>query len=245
MRAIRKKFATKRSAPKRARKPPRAHLLIIECDSRELASQGMHLGTGFSQIVRPLFPKKHIAIVRTSTEAKLQEDLAHVFREFGRFRTILIVGHSNPQELMLTSEGCRSWAAVGQWIKIFEPEFLFLAACEAGQSEAVRAVFDTVASLRQIYASPVSLYKIHTAPLGVLIFMLLWNGNIDPEQSQALRLVHYVLSGGQLYRWRRSEAGPGQELTGKLWDAVGTNLDFGPWDLLKKLEGLFPIPTKH
>lgn len=241
MPAVRRKSAIKRPA-KPARKPPRSHLLIIECDSQKLASQGMHLGTGFSQVVKALFPKKRIAIVQTSTEAKLKEDLAQVFTDYGRFRTILIVGHSDSQSLNFTAGTPRPWATVGAWIRIFEPEFLFLAACEAGRSEAVRNVFGTVESLRQIYASPVSLYRIHTAPLGVLIFMLLANGRINPEQSQALRLVHYVVSGGQLYRWRRNETGPGEELRGKLWDAVGNALNFGPWDLLERL---VPTPRTH
>ena len=205
----------------------------------------MHLGTGFSQLVRPLFPDKRIAIVQTSTEAKLGEDLAKVFQEFGRFRSILIVGHSNPQELALTSDGCRPWATIGHWIKIFEPEFLFLAACEAGKSEAVRSVFGVVPTLRQIYASPVTLYKTQTPPLAVLIFMLLWEGKIDPEQSKGLRGAHYILSGGQLYQWLKSEAGPGEELTGKLWDAVGQTFDFGPWDLVKRLEDLLPTGRKR
>ena len=224
----------RRSSPV-ARRTARAHLLVIECDSQKLARQGLHLGTAFGQVVKELFPNKRIAVVRTSTEAKLRTDLAEVFEKMGRFRTILIVGHSNSDELMLTSEGCRSWDTVGQWLKIFEPEFLFLAACEAGRSEAVRAVFDSADSLRRIYASPVTLYKIHTAPIGVLLYMLLANGKINPEQSQALRLVQYIVSGGQLYCWQRNETGLGQELTGKLWDAVGNTLDFGQWDLLEKL----------
>ena len=236
--AIRKRTTKRRSAPP-VRRRARAHLLVIECDSLKLASQGLHLGTGFGQVVKELFPDKRIAVVRTSTEGKLRSDLAKIFEEMGRFRTILIVGHSNSDELMLTSEGCRTWATVGQWVKIFEPEFLFLAACEAGQSAAVRDVFGRVDSLRQIYASPVTLYKIHTAPLGVLVYMLLADGRINPEQSRALRIVHYVVSGGQLYRWRRNESGPGQELKGKLWDAVGKALNFGPWDLF---ETLFPRP---
>lgn len=231
----RKKAPVKRRAAKRARKPPRAHLLIIECDSQKLTRQGLHLGSGFSDIVTKLFPRKRIATVRTSTEAKLGEDLAAAFKEYGRFRAILIVGHSNAQELALTSERARAWSAVGKWIEIFEPEFLFLAACEAGHSEAVRHVFDSAGSLRQIYGSPVTLYKLHTAPLGVIIFMLLANGKINPDQSQALRAAHYIMHGGQLYRWHRDETGLGQELKGKLWDAVGTALNFGPWDLLAKL----------
>jgi hypothetical protein len=241
MLAATRKRAIKRLPAPPARRPARAHLLVIECDSQRLASQGLHLGTAFGQVVKALFPNKRIAVVRTSTEDKLREDLAKVFEECGRFRNILIVGHSNPDELMLTSEGCRPWATVGQWLRILEPEFLFLAACEAGQSAAVRGIFGSVDSLRQIYASPVTLYKIHTAPLGVLVYMLLANGKINPDQSEALRMVHYIVSGGQLCRWRRNETGPGRELTGKLWDAVGNALNFGPWDLFERL---FPRPGR-
>jgi hypothetical protein len=64
--------------------------------------------------------------------------------------------------------------------------------------------------------------------LAFILYMLLANGKINPEQSQALRLVHYIVSGGQLYCWRKNETGPGQELTGKLRDAAGNTLNFGP-----------------
>ena len=131
-------------------------MLVIECDSPRLASQGLHLGTAFGQVVKKLFPKKRIAVVRTFTEDKLREDLAKVFEEYGRFRSIVIVGHSNNDGLMLTAEECRPWTTVGQWLKIFEPEFLFLERCEAGQSAAVRHVFGSVDSLRQVYGSPVT-----------------------------------------------------------------------------------------
>lgn len=80
-----------------------------------------------------------------------------------------------------------------------------------------------------------TLDKIHTAPLGLLVYMMLANGKINPDQSEALRMVHYIVYGGQLYRWHRNETGPGRELTGKLWDAVGNALNFGPWDLFEKL----------
>jgi hypothetical protein len=236
MPAPRKKATTKRRPAKPVRKPPRAHLLIIECESGKLARQGMHLGTGFSQIIKGWLPGKRVAIVQTSTEAKMADDLAKVFAEYGRFRSVLIVGHSDAELLNMTSDGPRPWATVGKWIKLFEPEFLFLAACEAGQSKAVRNVFESAGeNLRQIYACPVPLHKIHTAPMGVLIYMLLTQGKINPEQSQALRAVHYGLSGGQLFRWRRNETGPGEELRGKLWDVIGKTLYFGEWDLLKRL----------
>jgi hypothetical protein len=139
---------------------------------------------------------------------------------------------------MLTADGCRPWSTVGEWIKIFEPEFLFLAACEAGSSVAVRAVFTAVPTLKQVYGSPVPLFKIHTGPLAILIGMLLATGRVDAEQSQALRMAHYITSGGQVYLWRRSECGPGQEHTGQLWDVIGTSFDFGPWDWIGELVGV-------
>jgi hypothetical protein len=232
--------AKKRRMVKLQRKPARAHLLIIECDSQTLARQGMHLGTGFSQIVKALFPEKRIAIVQTSTEKKMAEDLARAYEEYGNFRTILIVGHSDAEELEMTADCSRPWATVGAWINKFEPESLFLAACEAGQSQAVRVLFSSVGkSLREIYACPVPLHKIHTAPMAVLIYMRLTQRNIDPQLSEALRVVHYGLAGGQLFRWRRTETGPGTELRGKLWDAVGKSFYFGEWDLLKKIENTF------
>jgi len=236
MPAARKKAPAKRRAPLAARKPTRAHLLIIECESQKLARQGLHLGTGLGKLIQDWLPGKRVAIVQTSTEKQMGEDLAKAFQKHGRFRSVLIVGHSDAELLNMTGDGPRPWATVGKWIKIFEPEFLFLAACEAGQSEAVRKVFDAAGpSLRQIYASPVALHKIHTAPMGVLILMLLTQGRINPEQSQALRLVQYMVHGGQLYRWRANETGPGEELKGKLWDSIGKTLYFGEWDLLKQL----------
>jgi hypothetical protein len=206
----------KRRYAQPARRLARAHLLVIECDSEKLARDAMNLGTPFGELVKGLFPNKRIAVVQTSTEKKLREDLANVFQEYGRFRSILIVGHSDAGGLKLTAEPLRSWDIVGKWLSLFEPEFLFLAACDAGRSVAVRELFASVGSLRQIYASPVTMYKIHTAPMGVLLCMLLANGKINPAQSQAMRTAHYILTGGQLFRWLRSESGPGEELRGPL-----------------------------
>jgi hypothetical protein len=229
----------KKPAPKptRAKKRPqtRAHLLIIECDSRRLSIDGLNLGSDFGNLVQTLFPEKRIAIVQTSTEQKLRDDLADVFKQHGRVRSILLVGHSNEAGLVLTGDGLRSWSVVGNWLQIFEPEFCFLAACRAGQSEAIRDLFKPMRKLRQIYASPAVLYKNQLPPLAVIIGMLLKDGKIDEDQSGALRLVNYFLTGGQLYRWKRAETGPGEEVKARLLDSVATLLDRGSWDLLERL----------
>jgi hypothetical protein len=182
-----------------------------------------------------VFPEKRIAIVQTFSEQRLTEDLADVFQDYGRVRSILVVGHSNEAGLVLTADGLRSWSVVGNWLQKFEPEFCFLAACRAGKSEAVRDLFKPIKTLRQIYASPAALYKNQTPPLAVLIGMLLRDGKIDEEMSGALRLVNYVFTGGQLYRWRRAETGPGEEVKGRLLDGVASLFDQGTWDLLERL----------
>jgi hypothetical protein len=218
------------------RRPTRAHLLIIECDAGKLAADGLYLGSPFGQLVQKVFPEKRIVVVQTSTKDKLKEDLANVVQTHGRFRSILIVGHSNEVGLTLTSDCRCGWTAVGNWLQIFEPEFVFLAACEAGRSEAVRGLFMPLRkTLRQVYASPVALHRSQTPSLAVLIVMLLMQGRIDEDQSGALRLANYVLTGGQLFRWKRGETGLGEELRARLWDGVASLFNRGTWDLLESL----------
>ncbi len=221
-----------RTSPSKPRRARRAHLLIIECDSRKLAADGLNLGTAFAQLARTLFPDKRIAVVKTTSEENLKEELAAAFHTHGRFRSILIVGHSDATGLMLTADGPRTWESVGKWLQIFEPEFCFLAACSAGNSEAVRGLFQPVKTLRHIYGSPVILHKIQTTPLGILIWMLLKDGRLDEDQSGALRIVNYAMTGGQIYRWKRADTGMGAEVQPKLWDGIAKVLDLGPWDLL-------------
>lgn len=240
--AARSKRAKLRPRQIRQRQPTRAHLLIIECDSQTLAADGLNLGTALARlantnVAKTLLRNKRIVLVKTSTEEKLKQDLADTLVKYGRFRSILVVGHSNAVELQLTTNDRYRWSAVGNWLQKFEPEFLFLAACRAGRSEAVRDVFKPIKTLHQVYASPALLHKNQTSPLAVLIGMLLTQGRIDEDQSGALRLANYVLTGGQLFRWKRGETGPGEEVKAHAWDGVASLLYRGSWDLL---ESLFP-----
>lgn len=216
------KSGTKRrkGAVKR-RRPPRAHLLIIECDSARLSATGLNIGSAFGELVKRTFPQKRVFVVRTSSEDKLKEDLAEALLKHGRFRSILIVGHSNEEELALTSNQLYTWPVVGNWLQVFEPDFMFLAACRAGTSASVRHLFKSISTLREIYASPINLRKDHAAPLALLIVCALAIGRIDEEISIASRGGSYLVTGGELFRWKRGETGAGQELRGTLWDIVG------------------------
>jgi len=59
--------------------------------------------------------------------------------------------------------------------------------------------------------------------------MLLKYGRIDEDQSGALRLANYVLTGGQVFRWKRAEVGPGDEMKARMLDAISSVLDRGSW----------------
>jgi len=207
-----------RRSAKKARRPARSHLLIIECDFRKLTADKLDFAAPFAAVIGRLFPNKRIALVQSSSESELASDLGRVFQQLGRFRSILIVGHSNESGLMLAADCLRSWHVVGKWLCKFEPEFCFLAACEAGRSAAVRELFAPVPTLRQIFASPVAVSLAQSTPLGLLICMLLKQSSIDEEGSGVLRIANYILTGGQLFRWKRQESGAGEELNGVLKD---------------------------
>src|SRR5260370_32259542 len=100
---------------------------MLESDSRKLAADGLNSSTVFANLAQGAFTNRQIVLVKTSTEDKLKEDLADTLKKYGRFRSILVVGHSNESELQLTTTDCYSWTAVANWLQIFEPEFLFLA----------------------------------------------------------------------------------------------------------------------
>ena len=120
---------------------------------------------------------------------------------------------------------------------MLEPQFVFLAACKAGRSEAVRSLFKSIQTLSQVYGFPVLLHKNQTPPLAVIISMLLINGKIDEDQAGALGLAHYPLTGAQLFRWKRWEMGPAEEVRARPLDSIASLLYRGAWDLV---EHLFP-----
>jgi hypothetical protein len=213
------------------RRRVRSDLLIIECNSEGLARDAMNLGTLFGKIMSVGLQGKRIALVQTSAIAKVKDQLDAAFASFGTFRSILIVGHSDATALDLAKDGSAAWGDVGRLLKRFRPKHLFLAACEAGRSEAVREIFESVDALEEIYASPVPLLKIHTAPMAVLIWMLLTKGKLTAEESAGLRIASFITWGVQTYCWRWDEFGPGKELELQSWDALATWLGTTSWDL--------------
>lgn len=204
------------------RRPPAAHLLVLECQAEKLAGQGLNFGSEIVAFLRTMFPRKAIVAVPTAGTPELGPSLAEIWNRHDRFRSILIVGHSNAQGLQLTTDRFFEWGAIGQWLAKFEPKFLFIAACEAGRSQAVRALFAPIPSLREVYASPIKLFADQSAPIAVLVISVLLCRKIDNDVLRSLQVANYVITGGQLYRWKRAETGEGEELTGGLWDLAAS-----------------------
>jgi hypothetical protein len=221
---------------------PDNDLLVIECDSENLACQRLNLGSAFFQllnhdIAKLFLTKKPIVLLRTSTKSRLSEEFARVIEQHGRFRAVLIVGHSNAEGIRIAGDEFFGWRVLGNWLEPFGPEIIFLAACEAGTSVAVRDLFEPLdGTLREVYASPVKLYGPQAASFAVLIARLLWKGEIDENESIVTRLLNYVTTGGQIYCWRRGETDLGQELSLQWWDSLAKSLDFGPWDLQQHID---------
>jgi hypothetical protein len=226
-------------APTRRKRPPpagltklrpaAAHLLVLECQEEKLSGQALNFGSRIVPFLKVLFPSKSIVLVRTSNLSELGPSLSEASARYGRFRSVLIVGHSNATGLQLTNDHFCSWQAIGHWLTKFDPTFLFLAACEAGRSEAVRSLFAPVPSLREVYASPIQFYASQSAPLVALIVLALKDRKIDSEASSFMRTLNYAITGGQIFRWRREEVGEGEELGAELWNSLS--------GVLKRLQG--------
>jgi len=202
------------------RRPAAAHLLVLECQEQKLAGQALDFGSKTVPFLKALFPTKLLVLVPTSSLSELGPSLAELSAKYGRFRSVLIVGHSNAVGLQLTNDQFCSWQAVGQWVTKFEPKFLFLAACEAGRSEAVRSLFAPIPSLQEVYTSPIKFYAGQSAPLVGLITLALKDRKIDSDASSFMRTLNYAMTGGQIFRWRREEVGKGEEFSAKLWDSL-------------------------
>lgn len=210
---------------KPTRRTPAAHLLVIECEAEKLTQQQLDLGSKAAALLQLIFPKKKIVLVKTSAVDELSRSLAEILGSHKRFRTILVVGHSNEQGLKLTSENGFKWRAIARWLSPFNPEFLLLAACHAGKFAAVQDLFTEIKSLREVYASTVKLFRDQSDPLVGLIIALLKHRKIDEDYFRILQAAGYAISDGLLYRWKRGEVVRGDEIKGIAWNIMGDLLN--------------------
>jgi hypothetical protein len=223
---MKKNAPTGRNIHRKSRKRlPTAQLLIVECQTEKLNQQGLGLGAQVHAIVSTTFPRKSVAFVGTSTTSGLIQSLANLSVKYERFRFVFIVGHSNALGLHLTADKFSEWNVVGNWLAPFRPTILLLGACQAGRFEAVGKLFTAIRSLREVYASPVSLYRDQSDPLVLLIMGLLQSGRPGDSEVKFLQLFNYLTNEGLILRWQRAETRPGRELEGLAWNLASCLLN--------------------
>jgi len=206
---------------KRRRRPPASHLLIIQCEPDKLAQQGLDFGSKVAAFCSLPFHKKKIVTAKAHSKDDLCRTLGEILQSHDRFRTVLLVGHSNEYGLQLTPDEFYDWSAVGEWLKPFQPEYLLLMACRSGRSSAVRPLFQQIRSLREVFASPVAFFTDQTHPLAGLLVALVKNRKVDERWLRVLQASGYLLTDALLYRWKRGETLRAGNVERAAWDLLG------------------------
>jgi len=207
------------------RRPPASHLLIIECEPDKLGQQQLDFGTRINALLSLPFPKKKIVLVKASSRDELCRALGETLEKHDRFRSILVVGHSNEKGLQLTPREFYNWKAVGEWLKPFQPEFLLVAACSAGRSTGIRQLFERIRTLREIYASPVTLFRDQTHPFALLLGAVVRDRKINERFLRTLQVTGYLFTDAVIYQFKRKETRDGNELERLGWDLLGQILN--------------------
>jgi hypothetical protein len=132
---------------------------------------------------------------------------------------------SNVKGLQLTPDDFYEWSTVGDWLRPFRPEFLLRAAGSAGRSAGIRQLFKQVTTLREIYASPVTLFRDQAQPFVFLLGALLKNRKIDEPFLRSLQAAGYLFTDAVIYRFERKETCHGKRLEGVAWDLFGRLLN--------------------
>lgn len=138
----------------------RKQVLILECDSRTLDTQNLAIGDDIKIALLTAFPKNGIDLIKDNDRDNFEPELDAVLRKYKNpCKTIILIGHGNESGIKLNLNRFADWQELGSIIEPFHPEQLIFLACRAGDVSACEILFDTVASLRQIFASPINVSK--------------------------------------------------------------------------------------
>ena len=170
--------------------PPDFDVLVIEADSPGLERDGISIAATVRKV--GLAAGQSVAVVRGGTKQEFLRDLGALAGATARF--VVLVGHSHDEGIGLGSgdDHATSWDVVAQWLAPFEPETIFVIGCRSGTSRLSRPLFSSIASLYDVYASPVK-----TAPtqaVGVLIAVAAAHLDERPEIEQGLGVLGNTVS---------------------------------------------------
>jgi len=168
-------------------------------------------------------------LLRTSAKDQLAADFGAITERHSRFRTLLVVGHSNEQGLQLADGVFAEWAIVAKWLAPFEPKNILLAACHGARFEGAKTLFEELRSLQDVYGPPPQLALEQTVPL-VLAAMVVQSGKRIPKDLKiAGQLLGFATTRSVIFQWTRQEILKKGNLEGHLWNSFA--------DLLRAIFG--------
>src|SRR5687767_10526838 len=106
----RKRSSSPQRSKKPRRRPPASHLLIIQCEPDMMAQQGLDFGSTVAAFCSLPFHRKKIVTAKAYSKDELCRTLGETLQSHHRFRTVLLVGHSNEYGLQLTADEFCDWS---------------------------------------------------------------------------------------------------------------------------------------
>jgi hypothetical protein len=182
--------------PAKRRRPSASALLVIECDTERLRTDGLAIGQPICDLLGSFHPPAKIHLVQTSTLSEAHRSLGDAAQRHGRFRLAFVIGHSNENGIQWTRDKFLMWPQVGAWLKFFEPSGVFLTACDAGRLPVVRQLFGAMPNLKRVYGSPTKLAVHQNHPLVMCALDELGRYGLSPDGRQIIQAINLLLTRG-------------------------------------------------
>ena len=223
------------------RTPTSGHrsILILHCDALLLKKQGLYLleETVLMHVVANMALDGE---VETETcdgidNIGLMDRLRRLAEDGKKFDTVLVIGHSNEDELQVTGDRSATWAQFARYIVPFEPRRLVLAACKAGGFLVARDLFAGLPHLEDVFACPAIVFRDHAEQL-VTVAMVNLDGHLPKKVVTSIQVLAAATTGHALMHWSRENM---DEPTGPLLSAAVVGLDPFIRELPATLRSLF------
>jgi hypothetical protein len=211
----------------------RKAVLIVECDSAKLERQNLALGNQLHSAVKLAFRRNPVDLVSADTQADLLKQLGAIAETGQRYRSIVIIGHSNRNGLQIASNTFAEWSAVAKWFDPFDPRRIILIACEAGRWLPCAALFNGIPNLKEIYGSPVPAHKDQALIVLGLVLHTLEAEQLDKGLIQLMQAGNLLITKGLMFRNTRRDYERGGDTEGAMWTAAEPFLD----QLMNSLRG--------
>jgi hypothetical protein len=195
----------------------RKALLIIECGSLKLSSQGLALGDGLQSSVQLAFPRNTVDQIKSYETHDLLEKLGKLRGKGKPYRDIVVIGHSNEQGLQISSDRFDDWPVIANWIEPFKPHRIFLIACHAGRWLPCASLFNGIPTLKEIFGSPVPANRDQVYFVMSLVLHRLGAKKIDAEFVKLMQGINLLTTQGLMFSRTRREYEQDGVVDGVFW----------------------------